>query len=298
MDRGRNEMKKLLKKEKLRYIQHIHNLTLFSNNNFTAWEVLEKKLKLFLYQKGETIIEQGGRDDSIFFILQGSVDIFVHKEYLTTKTAKDHVGEIVAAFPTMKRTATVQIAEETVLAKMSGNDFRLILKDNPQLYRQIAEVLAQQLEGRNESVSPRNDIPALFMGSSSESVKELRAIGTILSEQTYQIKHWKDAFEVSDTTIESLEKILQECDFAVFLITGDDKRYRRHKAEMIPRDNVIFEIGLAMGKLGRKRTIIVQYQKNGKKIYVPSDLENVQRISYSNRKQIIKLIKKYGCRKK
>jgi hypothetical protein len=53
--------------------------------------------------------------------------------------------------------------------------------------------------------------------------------------------------------------------------TGDDKSRSRGKWEMSPRDNVVFELGLFMGRLGRDRTFYV-FEKG---IKLPSDLLGV-----------------------
>ena len=58
-------------------------------------------------------------------------------------------------------------------------------------------------------------------------------------------------FDPSKTTIENLEQNLDAVEFAVLVITPDDLRTKRETTSEVPRDNVVFELGLYMGRLGR-----------------------------------------------
>ena len=73
-------------------------------------------------------------------------------------------------------------------------------------------------------------------------------------------KPWTEGvFEASSTSIESLVTAAKQADFAALVLTAD--RYNgiaEHKAKPSPRDNVIFELGLFMGALGRERVFILK----------------------------------------
>jgi predicted nucleotide-binding protein len=62
-------------------------------------------------------------------------------------------------------------------------------------------------------------------------------------------------------------------DFAILLLTPDDIVQSRSTELASPRDNVIFELGLFMGKLGRDRTFILQ--QPGSSMKIPTDLAGV-----------------------
>ena len=72
------------------------------------------------------------------------------------------------------------------------------------------------------------------------------------------VRVWSnDIFAVSDTTIESLEQAAMEVDFAILVLTPDDITTSRGTRRAAPRDNVVYELGLFGGALGRKRTFMV-----------------------------------------
>ena len=80
----------------------------------------------------------------------------------------------------------------------------------------------------------------------------------------------KDVFEPGKFTLESLEENAQRCDFAVMVFGPDDVIYSRGNRQAGPRDNVIFELGLFMGALDRKRAFVVA--PRGKNLKIPTDI--------------------------
>ena len=85
-------------------------------------------------------------------------------------------------------------------------------------------------------------------------------------------------FKPSMTFIEALEEELAQSDFAVLTLTPDDQTESRGKVSMAPRDNVLFELGLFMGRLGRNRTYFV-CDKN-QEVKIPTDLLGVEPATY------------------
>lgn len=115
--------------------------------------------------------------------------------------------------------------------------------------------------------------PAVFVGSSSEGIEFARAVRRCLDEDA-EITLWNEGFfELGETFIERLTKTLPRFDFAVLLFTKDDIVESRKVESFGPRDNVIFELGLFMGAIGRNRTFILHEATSDLKI--PSDLSGV-----------------------
>ena len=120
----------------------------------------------------------------------------------------------------------------------------------------------------------------VFIGSASEGLEVAKAVRSQLDrDQAFDTHLWdKGTFEPSLSFIESLEKELDVSDFAVLTLTPDDKSTSRKKTTMAPRDNVLFELGLFMGRLKRERTFFVR--DRGQDLKIPSDLLGVSPVEF------------------
>jgi hypothetical protein len=121
--------------------------------------------------------------------------------------------------------------------------------------------------------------PALFVGSSSEGLEFARAVRGRL-DSVADIHLWDEGFfPPGSTVIETLVTSLHRFDFAILVLTPDDLTMVRQREAFGPRDNVIFELGLFMGHLGRRRTFVVHQANSSTKI--PSDLAGVTLMGYN-----------------
>jgi hypothetical protein len=120
--------------------------------------------------------------------------------------------------------------------------------------------------------------PALFIGSSSEGLDFARAVRGLLDEDA-EVTLWKEGlFDLGSTFIDSLIQALPRFDFAALMLTGDDLLTSREATTLGPRDNVLFELGLFMGRLGRERTFVIR--SRGDQIKIPSDLAGLTTAMY------------------
>ena len=120
--------------------------------------------------------------------------------------------------------------------------------------------------------------PSLFIGSSTEGLDVARAVRSLLSDVA-EATLWNEGFfRPGGTFIDTLVNALPRFDFAALVLTPDDLIQSRDVASMGPRDNVLFELGLFMGRLGRARTFLVHQADEGLKL--PSDLSGVTAATY------------------
>jgi hypothetical protein len=132
-----------------------------------------------------------------------------------------------------------------------------------------------------ESFSVTDLLPSVFIGSSSEGLDVAREIELQLQQDSLTTI-WKDAvFGLGGGTLESLMNVLDQFDFAVMVLSPDDLIESRQMNFASPRDNVVFELGLFMGRLGRSRTFIVHERDTTLKI--PSDLAGIALSPYRRR---------------
>jgi len=87
-----------------------------------------------------------------------------------------------------------------------------------------------------------------------------------------------DFFELGKGTLQNLLDELPKFDFAVFVLGPDDEITYRGTPAKAPRGNIVFELGLFMGKFGSKRVFgIFSDQKD---LLVPSDFFGVTIVRY------------------
>ena len=115
--------------------------------------------------------------------------------------------------------------------------------------------------------------PKVFIGSSTEGLKFAQTIQLLLDKKC-EVTIWSQGiFGLSQGTLESLVIALEKFDFAILFLTPDDMTTSREETQQSPRDNVLFELGLFVGGLGRNRTYIV-YDRT-KHIKIPTDLAGI-----------------------
>jgi hypothetical protein len=120
--------------------------------------------------------------------------------------------------------------------------------------------------------------PSIFLGSSTEGLGIAKALGTNL-DILCEVSIWSQGvFGLSRGTLESLVYVLDRFDFAALVLTADDLVTSREASSTAPRDDVLFELGLFMGGLGRDRTFIV-YDRTAN-LKLPSDLTGVSAATF------------------
>jgi hypothetical protein len=121
--------------------------------------------------------------------------------------------------------------------------------------------------------------PRVFIGSSQEALKYAEAIKAKLQDVASLTiwtneKIWRPGLAI----LENLIKLLPDYDFAVLILGAEDITSSRGYVTPSPRDNIIFELGLFMGHLGRFRTFFLC--REGTNLKIPSDLNGIIYLSF------------------
>ena len=183
--------------------------------------------------------------------------------------------------PSARRSVTVRANETTVLARLSEPDFSDVARAYPSIWRYLAREMADRLRQRVAKVPARKLNPRVFIASSSEGFHTAAALQISLNDGAIEAVLWtKGIFVPGMTNIEALEAELVRADFAVLLLSPDDQVLSRNLTNDVPRDNLILELGLFAGALGRRRAIMVRPQ--GANMKLPTDLLGVNSLSYSS----------------
>lgn len=124
--------------------------------------------------------------------------------------------------------------------------------------------------------------PRLFIASSVESLSVAEAVNVNLDHE-FEVTLWKNGtFKLSSSAIDDLVEKSSFVDFALFIFAPDDIATIRSRSEHVVRDNVIFEMGLFVGAIGKSRSFILK--PRGIEMHLPTDLLGVTPADYdSNR---------------
>lgn len=120
--------------------------------------------------------------------------------------------------------------------------------------------------------------PRLFIASSVESLPIAEAVNVNL-DHDFEVTIWKNGtFKLSSSTIEDLVEKSSAVDFALFIFTPDDISTIRSRSEHVVRDNVIFEMGLFVGAIGKSRSFVLK--PRDVEMHLPTDLLGVTPADY------------------
>jgi hypothetical protein len=124
-------------------------------------------------------------------------------------------------------------------------------------------------------------LPSLFIGSSSEGLALARQLQLELERDAEGTIWTQGVFSPMGNTLDSLVTAARAADFAVLVLTPDDMLTKREHQTQGPRDNVLLELGLFMGILGKDRAFMVYCRDE--RIELPTDLAGVTAVTFGRR---------------
>ena len=125
--------------------------------------------------------------------------------------------------------------------------------------------------------------PIIFIGSSSKSLGIAQKLRDGLSE-IGKVTVWNECEALDDPGSHLLQNLLgisQVFDFAIMVFGPDDNLLTdKFQVLKVPRDNVIFELGLFMSQLGPGRAFVVVVKKRDEPLEIMNDIEGLLYVSY------------------
>lgn len=124
--------------------------------------------------------------------------------------------------------------------------------------------------------------PTLFIASSTEGLAIAGLLKELLSDDAdIDIWHEEDMFAKDNTFLSSLLNLSSFYDYAIMVMSADDHLTKRKQSGSAPRDNILFEYGLFLGRIGPNRA----YAVCEKGIQLPSDFFDVKMHQYEKGEQ-------------
>jgi predicted nucleotide-binding protein len=130
----------------------------------------------------------------------------------------------------------------------------------------------------NKSTAPVK--PKIFVGSSVEGIDYAYAIQENFEHKPVEVTVWdQDIFRPSSNTLDDLIRQLYDFEFGIFVFSPDDTMSIRGNEYAAVRDNVIFELGLFIGRLGKERSFFV-IPRGHTDLHLPTDLFGVTPVTF------------------
>lgn len=173
--------------ETLDIIKILHDIEIFSKfNNEILNEFSDNMNEVFL-KKGEILFEKGEKDNALYIILDGTVEVHDNDYVFTTLNSKQFFGEYTLVDSAV-RSASVTAIKDSHLLELKQVVFESVAKKNPEVWKQILVTLIKRLRDYNiveekltmrtvEIRKKRNEIEK-EKNNISEQKKELEARNT------------------------------------------------------------------------------------------------------------------------
>lgn len=118
--------------------------------------------------------------------------------------------------------------------------------------------------------------PRIFIGSSTEGLKVAEEVKSFFKEN-FECFMWTDEiFKYNENFLETLLKEASLFDYGLMVFTKDDYTKSRDQKFDSPRDNVVFEYGLFLGRLGKDNAFVIVEED----VKLPTDLLGTSTVTF------------------
>lgn len=119
----------------------------------------------------------------------------------------------------------------------------------------------------------------IFIASATEDLDIAYTVQQALEDDAHPTVWRQGVFNLSGTSLQGLLKELDKACYGIFIFTPADITKIRNKSFLTARDNVIFELGLFVGRLGIDNCYIFM-PRGVKNFHLPSDLAGITVATY------------------
>ncbi len=135
--------------EKVIFLQEVSVFAHLSSENLAHIAAIGEEVAV---AHGGLIYEEGGRSDSMFLVLEGSIRLHQNEREIMTAQKNDSFGTW-ALFEDEPRVVSATADEESLLLRIDKEDFIDLLADNVQITQGIMRSLVERVRGLMSRVS-------------------------------------------------------------------------------------------------------------------------------------------------
>lgn len=135
--------------------------------------------------------------------------------------------------------------------------------------------------------------PRMFIASSVDHLDLAYAAQEGLEHDVESTVWSQGVFAISRTAMASLVDQLDESDFGLFILAPSDITDMKAVSKKTVRDNVIFELGLFIGRLGIDRCFLV-LPRGSEDLHLPTDLLGITAAAFDSSRQDQNLVAALG----
>lgn len=127
-------------------------IPLFSRLSFFKRKLIFDALEIFEYKKSEIIYRQNDPPDAFYCIITGRVEIFIEKDGVEETLEYIHRGKyfgFISLLTGESHSVSARAVNDTVIAKISKENFDTILKNIPSLAIDLSQMLSRRLKRKD-----------------------------------------------------------------------------------------------------------------------------------------------------
>ena len=124
---------------------YLQELSFFKNFPTEIVQNLQKCAEIVKFKRGEVVIQQGGKNDALYFLLNGLLEVYVDGGLVAQlKTEGDLIGEM-SLISNQKSSATIKAETKVELLKIDGKSLHQLASEGESgiesLYKIYSDIL-------------------------------------------------------------------------------------------------------------------------------------------------------------
>jgi predicted nucleotide-binding protein len=205
-----------------------------------------------LKRRGSLYLQGHAGNNSLYFLLSGSLDLLANGVHIRTLRPGEMVGEFPIVDPALPYAVTIRAAEDSIVAAVPESEVLRIAQEHPDVWRNMARLLVHRLYDTTRRIPPHK-APCVFIGHGHSSL--WRDVDSYIANELHvKTINYERAGHAGEATDKILRNMLDQATFAVLVLTAEDETA---EARMRARQNVVHEAGLFQGVLGFERAIML-----------------------------------------